>query len=343
MSGTCGSLPGSAVRTIVLAFDLVGYEAKKAPAQILRVLETKQVQEAVRDAMNEDAKAFLEQQRKGLPISAGQAASQLGASVGKALLTTGGNELKYAIKRTSAYLDLERGVRDLQCSYEKSVIGVWVDEHKTQLIIIASGVVLGAMTAMYLTNTGDTPADWATQLAKDKIKTTILGKLEVGVSQIKFVPSKREIGLQLYADTSKWKRFKESKFSVTVHAKDDKLTSLRLGFDTRSALGGGFYQTLGATADPVAGNYSLKIGIQGASGGLRLQILAEVAKEAEKTKVGGSAALSYQGKIGPVPLNLTAGAGIARMAGPGAVPGSSTSQLDARVQVGLSIPFDFMP
>jgi hypothetical protein len=343
MSDLCPSLPGSAVRTIVLAFDLAGYEVKNAPAQILRVLETKPVQEAVRDAMNEDAKAFLELQRKGLPISASQAASQLGTSVGKALLKTGGDELKLAIQSTPAYRKLELGARELQCAYEKSVIGVWVDENKTQLIIIASGVVLGAMTAMYLTNTGDTPADWATQLAKDKIKTTILGKVEVGLSEIKFVPSKREIGLQAYADTSKWKQFKDSKFSVTVHAKDDKLTSFKLAFDTRSALGGGFYQTLGVAADPVAGNYSLKLGVQGVSGGLRLQILAEWAKEAEKMKVGGSAALSYRARLGSIPMDITAGAKVFRTMGPGPLPGSSNSNVDAQVQLGLSIPIDFRP
>ena len=343
MADTCKSLPGSAVTTIVLAFDLVGYEAKSAPAQILRVLDSKKVQEAIRNALNEDAKAFLKQQQEGLPIGAGQAASQIGTSVGKALLSTGVNELQQEIQRTAAYRRLESGVRDLQCAYEKSVIGVWVDEHKALLIVIASGVVLGAMTAMYLTNTGDTPADWAAQLAKNKLKTTILGKVEVGVSDIKFVPSKREIGLQVYADTSKWKRFKESKFSVTVHTKDEKLTSLKMTFDTRSPLGGGFYQTLGASADPIAKNYSFALGIQGESGGLRLRILAEVAKEAEKTRVGGSAALSYQGKVGPVPLNLTATAGINKVTGPGAGPGSSISRTDARVQIGLSIPFDFLP
>jgi len=345
MAGECESLPGSAVRTIVLAFDLVGYELKKGPSQVLRVLESKRVQEAVRDAMTEDARAFLEMQRKGLKIEAGDAASKLAGSAGKALLSKGGDELKGLILRTPTYKKLEQGAKDLQCAYEKSVIGVWVDEHKTQLIIIASGVVLGALTAMYLTNTGDTPADWAVELAKDKLKTTILGKVEIGVKDIKFVPSKRELGLQVYADTSKWKRFKESKFAVTVHAKDDRLTSLKLSFDTRSALGSGFHQTLGIAADPIAGNYTLKLGVEGVSGGLRLKILAEVAKEAEKTRIGGQASLTYSGKIGQVPMNLTAGAGISRTTEPGAgaFQGSTISKVDAKVQIGLSIPLDFLP
>jgi hypothetical protein len=339
---TCSNLPGSAVRTIALAFDLAGYEVKNGPAQILRVLGTMSVQDAIRGALNEEAKAFLEMQRKGLPIGAGAAAAKLGEGVGKAVLDAGGSEIKRIIQRSSAYQKLEQGARDLQCAYEKSVIGVWVDQHKGTLIVIASGVVLGAMTAMYLTNTGDTPADWAVQLAKDKIKTTILGKVEVGLKDIRFVPSKREVGFQLYADTSQWKQFKETKFSIAVRTKEDKLTSLKLGFDTRSSLGGGFYQSLGLAADPIAGNYSLKLGVEGVTGGLRLKISAEVAKEAEKRRIGGTASLNYQGRIGGAPVNFMAGAGISRTVGPGALPGSSRSELDAKVELGLSIPFDFL-
>jgi hypothetical protein len=355
MSDTCkNDLPGSAVETIVLAFDLVGYELNKGPERVKKALESDAVQKAITSALQEQAKDFLAKQQKGEKVLAGDAAKQIAEGVGKKVAEAGGEEIKKKIQSSTGYQRLEGSLKDLKCAYEKSPIGVWVDEHKAVLIIVASGVALGAATAMYLTNTGDTPAGWATELAKDKIKTTVLGKLELGVSEVTFVPSKREVGMVAYVETKNWKAV-QAKLSINVKAADEKLVSAGGALEVKVPLNGStnWHGNFNLRADPVLKQYNLSLGITGKEDGWSVRILGEGSGDftAGKYSLGANAGVGYSGKVGSIPFKLDATAGVGgawqdqSKLPPGAMMGQPGSGLDGKVEakvwVGISIPTPF--
>ena len=353
MSDTCkNDLPGSAVETIVLAFDLVGYELSKGPERVKAALESESVQKAITFALQEQAKDFLAKQQKGEKVLAGDAAKQLAEGVGKKVAEAGGEEIKKKILTSPGFQKLEASLKDLKCAYEKSPIGVWVDEHKAVLIIVASGVALGAATAMYLTNTGDTPAGWATELAKDKIKTTVLGKLELGVSNITFVPSKREVGMVAYVETKNWKAV-QAKLSINVKAADEKLVSAGGALEVKVPIGGStnWHGNFNLKADPVLKQYNLSLGITGKEDGWSVRILGQGSGDftAGKYSLGANAGVGYSGKVGTIPFKLDATAGVGgtwqdqSKLPPGPTgPGSGLSgQVEAKVWVGISVPTPF--
>jgi hypothetical protein len=339
MSETCpADLPGSAVQTVALAFELADYEVKNGPKQVLMALDSKQVQTAIRDALTEQAKLLLKQQSQHVPIDTSKASAQIAAAVGKAALGAGGEQLKLQMRQSSPYQRLERSVRNLQCAYEKSVIGVWIDENKGLLIIVASGVAIGAAAALYVTNTEFTPADWAIQLAKDKLKTTVLGKLELGVSDIKFVPAKREIGLTAFADASKFKFLKEARLTVNVQATDGKLTHFGGAAQTTIPLGRDFSYSTKLSVDPVARDYALALGLTGkVKGGFSVRILGSAAMQGDKTTLKADGALGYKTKLGGFPTTFSAGLGASRTIT------QQSDKTECHGQVGLSIDFDFLP
>ncbi|HVA48802.1 MAG TPA: hypothetical protein VNH11_20720 [Pirellulales bacterium] len=343
MGNTCTDLPGSAVETVALAFDLVDYEAKNGPAQIVKVLQSDDVQKAIKDALDKQGKAFLQEQQQGKLPSANDAANQLGSALGKAATDAGSKQLVSQVKNTGQYQRVQNSLNDLKCAYEKSVVGVWIDEHKALLIVVASGLAVGGATVMYLTKTGDTPADWATSLAKDALPTISLGQLKLGSANPVFKPSTRDLGLKTYVDTGKWKPLPNTDFSVTVHVTDGKLTTLQGALQTKIPIG---QWTLPATAhaDPLADKYSLSLGIQRNADGLNVGLVADFEKDRQKETKGVSGTLDYKTRIGSVPLDIAASAGIKQTTQPNPMfSGRTNTQTDVRGNISLTIPLSFLP
>ncbi len=346
MTEKCQDLPASAVNALVLTFNLVGYELKSGPSRIASALEDSKVQEAIREALNKELQTFLKetQQLPGSFTGGSQAARKIGLAVGKAALDPGTQKIVGDIKRSSRYKKLERGLRDLKCSFSKSPVGVWVDENKALLIVIASGLVIGGGAAMYVARAGDVPADLAASLAQKKLKTIQLGKISVGASKITFVPSKRELGLQAFVDTSKWKAVRFHKFTINVHAKDDKLTNLGVGAEVRVPIEGtGTHQFMSGYVDPVADKYQFMLGIRHSSKGLSVQLAADYLKEQEKTSYGVAGKVGYKGNVGKVPLTISGSGGARRINEPLPAPATGRqSRSEYKFMLNLSANFDFL-
>jgi len=80
---------------------------------------------------------------------------KLGRSVGKSFADTASSHLKKQILHGDEYRKVKHSVKQLQCSFNNSPVGVFIDKNKGWLIIIASGLAVGAATAMYVFREGD--------------------------------------------------------------------------------------------------------------------------------------------------------------------------------------------
>ncbi|VAW62504.1 hypothetical protein MNBD_GAMMA11-3071 [hydrothermal vent metagenome] len=100
-------------------------------------------------------------------------------------------------------------LKQLKCHLEKSPSGIWVDENKTLLIVIASVAVLAGGTAMYRMRSGDAFASLAEGLKKDiKVK----GEINIRGEITKVAPSTHSFGAKITASTE----FKNINMSSSV-------------------------------------------------------------------------------------------------------------------------------
>ncbi len=89
-------------------------------------------------------------------------------------------------------------LKQLKCHLKKSPSGIWVDENKKLLIIVASVAALTTGAAMYKMRSGDSLAGFAEGLKKDiKFRGTINIRGEI----TKAAPSTRSFGAKITAST----------------------------------------------------------------------------------------------------------------------------------------------
>lgn len=342
MSDQCTDLPGSAVKTLVLAVDLVGYELENGPKRVAEALQNKAVLEAIQKALKEEAEKILKEQKEGLTVDGREAASRLAAEFGKAVLDAGSKQVKDDIEKSAAYKKVEKSLKDLECAFKKSKVGVFIDENKTVLIIVASGVVVGAATAMYVAGVGDKPLEWATDLAEKKLKGIQLGKIDLSVPNLKIEPSTKRIEVEVGVNTARWKAIPATDFKVHAHTKDEKVVALGFDVETKLPLAKGFYMPFGAGVDPVADKYRFSLGIVGQADGLSVQIGAERVLSPEKDSWGVKSGIGYKGTVFNAPFSLDAAGGVGQVTtypGPNIMDAQPVTKTDVRVNVGLKVMF----
>lgn len=305
----CKSLPGTAVDTLVLTLKLVGYEAKKGPQRILTALQTTQVVKAIETALKQEAEALLKKQFKGEALDAKEAAASLGKGVGKAVLGKAPDQILKEVKSSARYQAVEAGLRELQCAFKRSAIGVWIDENAALLIIAATGIVVGGVTAMYVARSGDVPAEALTTLAKVGLKQIEVGTLKFGLDDLKFVPSSREVGFKAYIGKGKLKAV-TTKLSLQVSVKDASLESAGVSYETLWPITTATAYKF--TAGIGTGGYDLLLGITQKRDGLMLDINAHVKKDKDRFSYGGAADVKWTTRIDGTQLELKGSASVDR-------------------------------
>jgi hypothetical protein len=305
----CKDLPGSAVDTVLFTIRLVGYEATHGPARILKALQSPALQAELKRAILKVANENLEKQRKGERVGPRDAAATLGKAVGGAARTRAPGKLLSEIQRSSRYRRLEQSIKDLRCAYKRSPAGVWIDEHKALLIIAVAGVVVGGVTAMYVTRSGDAAAEALTKFANSRAKPIPLGQIKLGVSDLKFVPSKRLVGGKLTVEPRHLKSVR-TKLSLSVATQGKGLESLSVNYQLLVPLTSGWTgQFKGGVGTE---GYQLMLGVTGRRDGLSLDLAAQVKKDPEEFSYGAKAGLKYVTKLDGRKLEVKAGLGVDR-------------------------------
>ncbi|MEM6761433.1 MAG: hypothetical protein AAF615_01020 [Pseudomonadota bacterium] len=234
----CKSLLEIVPETAVLAFDLVGWSEAHSPQ---RIAESKDVREAIDKELTKQAEALRKKHFSEKPVSQEDAVKFLSV-VPKTILDKQSKEAQERLK----------------CAYNESPIGVWLDENSWVLYVFVPLIVGAAGTYMYVAKTGDLPASWATSMAKTKksFQTKKLGKITLGVSDISFVPSNRDLSVVAFG-AMEWKRV-ALKFSMGGALTAGKPTTGLMGVDLTTAIHRNVDLTIGSQVVTNTGDWGGK-------------------------------------------------------------------------------------
>ena len=229
--GQCTKKFGDALLdSFVVGIELVGYEVKSGPDRVARALEDPKVKRAVDKALNQ---LLLEMAKTANVDSAANQPRTWGKLLSKEALPAATKHYGTEVKKSTAYKRAKASLDQLHCSYKKTPVGVWVDEHSNLLIIAGVGLAVGGAFAMYQTRAGDVPASAAAWLGKTILnakKIKALGVLTLGAEKLEFKPSERAISTKVFGKTDEWKGI-NAKFSAYVSTKEDKLVEVGGGID----------------------------------------------------------------------------------------------------------------
>lgn len=206
------------VKLIPLAFDLIGSGVDYAgdtienlDAHILAALRSKQFRKAVDKAVREYNEKTLSAIKAGKEFSLEDGKAAL-KQIRTGFLDAG----KKTIKDTTNYHLLKKEQEEFKRAFECSETGIWVNENKTQLIIVGAVGILGGVAYMYKNRTGDTIA----KLTKDKLEATWkVGTVNLSTQVTTFEPSTRSFGLAFDAKNN-WRSIKSS-YSLNFLAQEN--------------------------------------------------------------------------------------------------------------------------
>jgi hypothetical protein len=258
--------------TVTLAFKVVDNEPGDLPGQILKAMQSDDVQNAIKKALQEIADAQIKP-KSGTPPPLPDPKDFL-----KKLVTAGGtaveqNVLKQ-IKDTPRYKGLEKSLQVVLDTFKKTPIGVWFDKNEMLVYIIVGGIVLSGATAMYVTRSGSAVAAPAFDFVKDKqFKIVKLGDVVISASGTKFNPDKRELGAKVLASLNL--KAVKVELSVTIQAAD---TAVQGSGSAKVVvpLGRDFVTTFSGTVDPTKKTVVLGLSLDATHAGVKVDLLATV-------------------------------------------------------------------
>jgi hypothetical protein len=225
----CDNVLGTASDVIVLGIEIIPGTVENLPSLVSKALESGAIQKALQNVLEQQAKSL---QREAVMVS-GPHGSYLVArktgkdamapleAIGKSVGKGAEAQLKREFEATREVRDLKKRASDLECSVKKSPVGIWLDENKSTLYIVAAGLGLAGAAAMYATRTGDTATELLLDVLPTPFKFKPVGSLEIGLGVAKFKPSTRHIDLKTFA-VADWKPIK-AKLELRGVAMDKKL------------------------------------------------------------------------------------------------------------------------
>ena len=336
-------LPGSIIETMGLAIELVGGQFKNSPELLGKIINSPDVQKKLREALE---KRLGELQRKstleGRPIDAQQALAGIGSVFGTDTLDATKAAAKKEIEKDPKFRQLKTSLEGLSCRFKESPTGFFYDESEGLLVILAAGVVIGGAVATYIVRTGDLDKPLAAaSLAANAIHFTVLGKVDVGLTDVVLKPSEKKYDAGLFAKIADWKRIKEAQLKVVVQTKDEKVAAIPIAVETKVELVPQWFGTFGATYEPMKKDVGFSLGIAGTVDTLTVQIKANYKDEDKKTTYGAGTDLTWKPK--GTPFAITGGASASRvdesLRNPMTGLDDKTSKTDMRVNVGLKVEF----
>jgi hypothetical protein len=283
--------------TVLMGVQVTGSVVKDLDVILKRALQSPELQNAIKSTLEELARKKLGE----MPVQFSEEDSKkLLGEIARKGADAAAESIKGQIQRTPQYQELERRAQKILDALKCSPAGVWFDQNKMILYILGGGLVVGGAAAMYVARAGDPVTEPLTSLIKDKkIRIPIPGNLELSASGFKFVPSKREVEVDLGL-SGQWKTVKAD-FKVNVQAVDSSVQAsasgtvvipFRLGLIRAE---GGF-----DARNPQVAPLRLGLGLEmKPGGGVRLDLMGSVQfRGAEVT--GGSVALNA--RLNQLPL-----------------------------------------
>lgn len=221
----CADVLDAVSDTVLMGVQVAGSAVKDLDTHLKQALQSPQLQNAIKSTLEEMAKKKLGE----VPVQfSAEDSKKLLGELGRKSAEALGESVKQQIQRTPEYQALERRAQKILDALKCSPTGVWFDQNKLVLYILGAGVLVGGATAMYVARAGDPVTEPLTSLIKDKkIRVPIPGNLEISASGFKFVPSKREVDVDL-ALSGQWKSVKAD-LKVNVQAVDSSVQASASG------------------------------------------------------------------------------------------------------------------
>lgn len=335
---------------IALGFELADGTAEKLPEMTLQLFQDDAFRKSITAALAAEGKRLSALLNQGKEVS-NQDGQKVLRSVSRAAQKSSEKWVEEQIKKSSDYKAMEKGLETLQCRFKESPVGVFIDENKGFMIVLASGLAIGGAVALYTTRSGDWVASKAAGLASKQLRFKVLGNIELGAKNLVFKPSERHVEMTTFA-TTKWKSVKTT-LDLQVSFKEDALAKatasgeVEVDVTKRASLTGkasvGHVQPANPGEKPVV--YDLSVGAKLTGGDsnskLSLQIRGFVTQEPTRQSVGGAGDLTYGlsgGKGGAPGVNLKLGVkgGRTRTFVPG---GSDQQQNTFETKLGVELTF----
>jgi hypothetical protein len=337
-------LPGSIVESFTLAIELVGDQIKNSPETITKILKNPEVQKKIREALE---KRLGELQTKALqsgkPIDSAQALQSIESVFTVDAVDVITKDAKQQLEQSGKYRQLKSSLEGLACKFKASPTGAFYDESEGVLLILTVGVMIAGAVGMYIaaTDDADTPLKIASKLA-EMPSITVLGKVELGLADVVLKPSEKKYDAGLYAKVGNWKAVEKAELKVVVQTKDEKVAAVPISVETKVKVAPNWFNTFGATFEPLHRNASFSLGIIGKVDRLSVQVKANVAKEDKKFSYGGQADLGWS-PFPKVPLTMTGGLGVTRIDQQVPIPMTNldthVQTTDLKLNLGLQIHF----
>ena len=309
----CPGIFKSSKEVIVLAVEFSDKTLLNSPEIINKTLQNPKLQSEIQNILLEEARRLSAKQRQGTDVTVDES-KQLLKKASKPFVNIAAGDVKRQILNSWEYKKLKAGAQQLQCSFNSTPVGIFVDKNKGWLIFIAAGLAVGTLTAMYIVQKGDTFTNITTTLVGERVKFKLLGKVTAGAKDFKFEPSKRAVGTTIFTNVD-WKKV-NTKFNIKVNAEGTNLTEASASAEVLIKLSQPFtLQTKGMLGYLRPNEkfqnsliYNLQLGVKYKFNetGLEASTMAFIKQEQEERSRGGSISINYPLYGGPG-LNSTFG------------------------------------
>lgn len=343
MAGECADpVPGSIVESLALVIEFTGSQIKHSPETLNRVLNSPAVQKKIKEALEKRLGELQQKALSGRPVDSAQGLQAIKNVFAVDTLDATTKELKSELEKSSQFRKLKANLGDLSCRFKDRPLGTFWDERNGILIIVAAGVVVAGAVGLYVSETGDkdTPLLALAKLAE--LPAIPLGIVDVSLADIVLKPSEKQYDAGLAASISNWKAIEKVELKIVVQTKDETVSAIPVSVEAKVGVAPGWFSTVGGTYELKEKKANFSLGIVGTTGGLSVQIKANVAVEEKKQSVGGEGKVQWKPLPG-VPMTITGGFGAQRVTQtlPTAFSGGDTKQTttDLNVNVGLKIDF----
>lgn len=343
MADKCAEeIPGSVVESFTLAIELVGGQIRNSPETLAKILKSPDVQKKIREALEKRLGELQKTALQGRPVDSAQALEQIKSVFTVDTLDATTAAAKAELEKSAKYRQLKTSLEGLSCRFKDRPLGTFYDEAEGVLLILTAGVMVAGAVGMYVAATGDadTPLSLVSKLASAP-SVTVLGKVDLGLTDIVLKPSEKKYDAGIYAKVSHWKAVEKAELKVVVQTKDEKVAAVPISVETKVGIVPGWFNTFGATFEPVQKKASFSLGIVGGTDVFSVQLKANVAAEDKKVSYGGTAGIEW--KPTTAPITVTGGFGVTRIdqsiMNPMTGSTSRQSSTDMNVNLGLKVSF----
>jgi hypothetical protein len=188
----CHAVMDSTKRLVGAAIDLGKQEVGSlTPERILKLIESKPVQDALEALLKKEGDALIAEQKKGgaLKLDAPGLLKKAGEATGKAL----SEEYIRVLKSSPHFKKMEDAAEKVVDDFNCSPTGVFIDQNKKALIIVGAVLAVGGATALYFAKIGD----WLTSPIQGLSKTVKIGTFTLEGKLVKFKPESQDGEVEL--------------------------------------------------------------------------------------------------------------------------------------------------